>query len=208
MTQDILRTNLCFRRYHIQELSFFTISAVQRQHILLHIIMISTVNIPVHMNGKAWNHHKISVNVYKLLQDLAVFAHDHSACHRKRTVKPGGKDHSTVPFHIQLHISSTYRHLRIFLDLKGRGITVTRNNMVSSGIIHWNGKSDDRRMISHDKIFSAFFQLPVFFLFQFCKAFFQKTFSYCFCRMKSSWTAADKFQKFLCCLFVHVCFLL
>ena len=63
---------------------------------------------------------------------------------------------------------------------------MTRNNMVSSGIIHWNRKTDNRRMISHDKIFSAFFQLPVFFLFQFCKALFQKTFSYCFCRMKSS----------------------
>ncbi len=165
--------------------------------------MIASVNIPVHMDGKTWDHDKIPVNIYKFFQDFPIFADDHAASHRKRTVKPGRQDHSSVPLHIQFHIRSVYRHLRVFFYLKRRGIAVACNDMISSAVIDWNGKSDDRRMISHDKILSAFFQIPALLLFQFCKAFLQKTSSCLFCCLKGCRAFADKFQQFLCCLFVH-----
>ena len=95
---------------------------------------------------------------------------------RKRTVKPGRQDHSSIPLHIQFHVSSVYGHLRIFFYFKRRRIAVACNDMISSAVIDRNGKSNDGGMISHDKIFSAFFQVPAFLLFQFCKALLQKTF--------------------------------
>ena len=203
MAQDILRTDLCLFCQHPHEVSFFATATVQWKHILLDIIMIASVNISVHMDRKARDHDQISVNIYKLFQNFSVFVDDHAACHRKGTVKPGRKDHSSVPLHIQLHINSVYRHLRIFFYFKRRGVTVTCNDMISPAVIDRNGKSDDRGMISHDKIFSALFQLPALLFLQFCKAFLQKTSSCFLCRLKGCRTFTDKFQQFFCCFFVH-----
>ena len=203
MSQNILRPNLRLFCHHPHEISFFTTATVQWKHIFLNIVMIASVDIPVHMDGKAWDHDQISVNIHKFFQDFSVLADDHPACNRKGTVKPGRQDHSSVPLHIQFHVSSVYGHLRIFFYFKRRRIAVACNDMISSAVIDRNGKSNDGGMISHDKIFSAFSQVPAFLLFQFCKALLQKTFSCLFCRLKGCGAFADKFQQFLCCLFVH-----
>ena len=81
MAQDILRTGLCRFCQHPHEVSFFTTATVQWKHILLDIIMIASVNIPVHMDRKTRDHDQISVDIYKLFQDFSVLVDDHAACH-------------------------------------------------------------------------------------------------------------------------------
>ena len=81
MSQNIFRLYICglSHSFHKSALSFLI--AEKRQHILLHIIFISVIYFPVHMNGKIRNNQQISVHSHHLLSDFSILTDDQPSCH-------------------------------------------------------------------------------------------------------------------------------
>ena len=136
--------------------SLFTSHSIERKQILLRIVFITIIGFPVHMDCQIRNHHKVPVHRYQLRHQTTAFPHHQSSRHRKRSVKPWCTEHPAITLHIQLHILSFHFHLRMFLDLKRRGITVTCHNLKSPEIFLRDPKCQNRRSVSGHIISAAF----------------------------------------------------
>ena len=81
MSQNIFRLYICglSHSFHKSALSFLITE--KRQHILLHIIFISVIYFPVHMNGKIGNNQQISVHSHHLLSDFSILTDNQPSCH-------------------------------------------------------------------------------------------------------------------------------
>ena len=81
MSQNIFCLYFCglSHSFHKSALSFLI--AEKRQHILLHIIFISVIYFPVHMNSKIRNNQQISVHSHHLLSDFSILTDDQPSCH-------------------------------------------------------------------------------------------------------------------------------
>ena len=155
------------------------------------------------MDCQIGDHQQIPVHIHKLCDKAIPFFHDHPSRYGERTVKPGGAEHTAVTLHIQLHILFIHFHLRIFLDLKSRGIAVAGHDAVSGKSGFRYGECHDGGVISGDKISAALFDLPFLFLFQLCESVCRKNLLHIFNSMKTAWAFFNKCKKLFCSLSVH-----
>ena len=128
MSKNSIFLHTCCFCNNLKKGTLFSFQPINRQHILLHIILITAVYLTIHMNGQIWNHQHILLHCHQLLTDFSIFFHDQTPCHRKRSVKPRSQKRSPIKFHIQLYIA-IFHHLRILFDLQRGGIAVTCNNV-------------------------------------------------------------------------------
>ena len=112
------------------------------------------------MDGEVGNDHKVAIDIHKPRLNSAFRSDNYSAGCRERSVQPRRAQHTAVLLNIEFHILLVYRDLRIRLDLEYRRITVTGHYLKSCVVRLRDPESDDRGIISGDKISLAGLKIP------------------------------------------------
>ena len=119
--------------------------AVEWKHVFLRIIFVAAVYFTIHMDGQVWNHDQITVYIDQSAFECSgrwIFD-DQTSGYGKRTVKPRRKNHAAVAFYIEFDIVFFYFHFWIFLNFKGRRVTVASHDAHTVKSIFRNRKSND-----------------------------------------------------------------
>ncbi len=101
----------------------------QGEQIHLFIISIAVIGIAVHVNGYTGNQHQIPVYTDQFFRKLVSVFQDYPARYRQGPVKPGGAEHTSVTFCVQLYIFMFHFQQCVFFDFKSGRITVGGGNM-------------------------------------------------------------------------------
>ena len=104
------------------------------------------------MDRKAWDHSHGAFRIDKHCFQCPVFFDDQPSGNPQWAVKPRRKERGAVFFHIQFDIAAILRDLRIFLDLKRRGIAVGGNDLIVIDIAFRKGKGDQRGIVPRNVI--------------------------------------------------------
>ena len=123
MAENVLRFTAGFFGDHLHKRTFGRGEPDDREHILLHIDLLSVVLRPVHVDRKAGDHQKIPVNVDKTGRKPVRCTDNDAARDGERAVEPGLHDKSAVSLHIQTDVSVSF-HLGIHFDLHGGAVGV------------------------------------------------------------------------------------
>ena len=148
MAQDVLRLYSCGFRHKLHEASLCLLQAEEGDHVHLRIIGIALIGLPVHMDRHIGDQQCVPVQIHQAFLRALFSLHKDPSCHGQGPVEPGSAEHASVFFHVQGHIVALHQHLRILLDLEGRGVGMAGGDMKALSRLLRNGEGDQGRMVT------------------------------------------------------------
>lgn len=82
--------------------SFRRTTAIKWEKIFLCVVVVTAIDLTVHVNREIRDHNKIPVNIDEFARELSVclIFYYNASGNRERTVKPGCTEHATIFFYI------------------------------------------------------------------------------------------------------------
>lgn len=171
-----------------------------REHVGLHTVFDSVVDVTIQMNRQIRDRHQISSGINQHGFHAVSVTYHHAARQGKRTVKPWGTDHSAVALHVQAGVMTIRHEWILSLYFKRRTVAVACDDLVAGKCALRDLERNHRGFISRHIIFSARNETPFFCLLQFCISIFVQQIAGFFYHMKRAFAPHDKIEQLLRCI--------